>query len=67
MSQSVKEVLRAMANFALPEFENSGWKVLKVSHETRRDLSYLLLADAVGCRDAVARRIDCHAQLEAEP
>jgi len=56
----------AVRNMALhKEFKDLAGKVLKLPGETRWNAWYTLLADAIECRDAIARIIDRHAQLEA--
>lgn len=56
----------AVRNFALhKEFKDLAGKVLKLPGETRWNAWYTLLADAIECRDAIARMIDRHGQLEA--
>lgn len=56
----------AVRNLALhKEFKDLAGKVLKLPGETRWNAWYTLLADAIECRDAIARIIDRHAQLEA--
>ena len=55
----------AVRNLALhKEFKDLAGKVLKLPGETRWNAWYVLLADALECRDAIARMIDRHAQLE---
>jgi hypothetical protein len=56
----------AVRNMALhKEFKDLAGKVLKLPGETRWNAWYTLLTDAIECRDAIARIIDRHAQLEA--
>ncbi|KAI6788131.1 hypothetical protein KC361_g9215 [Hortaea werneckii] len=56
----------AVRNLALhKEFKDLAGKVLKLPGETRWNAWYGLLADAIECRDAIARMIDRHAHLEA--
>jgi hypothetical protein len=52
----------AVRNMALhKEFKDLAGKVLKLPGETRWNAWYTLLADAIECRDAIARIIDRHA------
>jgi hypothetical protein len=56
----------AVRNLALhKEFKDLAGKVLKLPGDTRWNAWYGLLADALECRDAIARMIDRHVQLEA--
>ena len=55
----------AVRNLALhKEFKDLTGKVLKLPSETRWNAWYGLLTNAIECRDAIARIIDCHVQLE---
>lgn len=56
----------AVRNLALhKEFKDLAGKVLKLPGETRWNVWYRLLANAIERRDAIARMIDHHAHLEA--
>lgn len=55
----------AVRNLALhKESKDLAGKVLKLPGETRWNAWYVLLADALECRDAIVRMIDRHVQLE---